>query len=186
MSWKKLAAALACSVALLAGHALVMAAPAETYPLKQGLHQWTAGTGKLMLVAGTYQDTTTFRRAYSFYFKEANDDAWNQVPVPDKNKLPQFTWNSAVGGETTLADGIVAARQDGIYFVVADKRVERNKSYVDKGDIFVTWYKFTQAGDDHPDDPPYAFKPAFTRTYPKTADTVDAILAREASLQPRK
>lgn len=49
------------------------------YPLSQGLHQWPAHGGKLILVKGSYQDIATYRHSYSFYFKTSNDDAWNQV-----------------------------------------------------------------------------------------------------------
>lgn len=182
MNWKHLSAALLCAAALLAGHA----GAAETYPMKQGLHQWPAAGGKLMLVVGTYQDTTAFRRTYSFYFKTAKDDAWNQVTLADKDGRPQATWNSADHGEFTLADGIVVAHPDGVYFVVADKPMAGNANYDDKRDASATWYKLTLADDEHPDDAPYQFKPAFKRAYPKTAQTVDAILAREATLQPHK
>lgn len=173
-------AALACACALLAGHVHA----ADGYPMKQGLHQWNAGGGKLMLVVGTYQDTVTFRRTYSFYFKEAKAEDWNQVPVQGRKGGPSFTWDSATGGEVTLADGVVAQRADAVYFIVADKRADRG--YYEKGDIFVTWNKLTLSDDAHPDEAPYQFKPVFTRKYPGSASTVDAILGRELTLQPRK
>lgn len=182
MSWKHIPAALVCALALLAGPVR----GADTYPLTQGLHQWPASGGKLMLVVGTYQDTTTFRHSYSFYFKTANDDAWNQVAVPAREGSPQFTWHSATHGEFTLADGVVVQRPDGVYFVVVDKPMTKGANYVDNRDASATWYKLTIADDDHPDDLPYQFKPVFKRSYPKSAQTVDAILAREATLQPRK
>lgn len=181
MSWKHISATLVCALTLLASpvHA------ADAYPLAQGLHQWPAGGGKLMLVVGTYQDTTSFHRSYSFYFKTVGDDAWNQVAVPE-NGGGQFTWNSGSHGEFTLSDAIAVQRPDGVYFVVADKRMAKGAGYADKRDVNVTWYKLILADDDHPDDVPYQFKPAFKRSYPQSAQTVEAILAREATLQPRK
>jgi hypothetical protein len=182
MRWKPISATLICALALLAGPVRA----ADVYPLAQGLHQWSASGGKLMLVVGTYQDTTTYRRSYAFYFKTAKDDAWNQVAVPASGSGEQFTWNSASHGEFTLADGIAVQRPDGVYFVVADKPMARDAGYADKRDVNVTWYKLTLADDDHPDDVPYQFKSAFRRSYPRSTQTVDAILAREAALQPRK
>lgn len=182
MSWKHTQAALAFSLALLAGSAQ----GAGIYPLTQGLHQWVTSGGKLILVVGTYQDSTAFHRSYSFYFKTANDDAWNQVAVPAKDGASQFTWNSASHGEFTLADGIVVQRADGVYFVVADKPMVKGANYADKRDASTTWYKLTLADDDHPDDVPYQFKPAFKHSYAQTTQTIDAILSREAALQPHK
>lgn len=182
MSWQPIAAALVCALTLLAGPAR----GAEAYPMTQGLHQWPASGGKLMLVVGTYQDATTFRHSYSFYFKTANDDAWNQVAVPVKNGGPQFIWNSATHGEFTLADSVTVPRPDGVYFVVVEKPMTKGTNYVDDRDASATWYKLTIADDEHPDDLPYQLKPVFKRSYPKSAQTVDAILAREATLQPHK
>ncbi|NGZ87440.1 hypothetical protein [Duganella aceris] len=183
MNWKALYAAALCSMTLYGGSAFAVA-PAEAIPMKQGLHQWPALKGKLILVVGTYQDTTSFRRSYNFYFKDGKDEAWNQVPVRNKAGRMQFEWDSASGAEVTLADGIISPRADAVYFIVADKRADQ--SYQEKGDITVTWYKLIESGDDMPDDPAYQFKPAFARTYPKSAATVEAILSKELSLQPHK
>jgi len=157
---------------------------AEAEPMKQGLHQWPALKGKLMLVVGTYQDAMHYRRSYSFYFKAANDDTWNQVAVIRKSGERAFPWESATGAEVTLADGIVVPRPEGIYFVVGDKRV--GKTYYDKGDITVTWNKLMIDGDDESGDSPYRLVPVFTRTYPRSALTVEAILGREAALKPAR
>ncbi len=182
MNWKTLSAIALCAIAFSSVPVLA-AGPAETVPMKQGLHQWPALKGKLMLVVGTYQDTTNFHRSYTFYFKDGKDEAWNQVPVRNKAGRAQFEWDSATGAEVTLADGVVASRPNGVYFVVADKHAEQ--AYQDKGDITVTWYKLSESDDDHPDDPAYQFKPEFTRAYPKSGMTVEAILAKELILQPR-
>jgi hypothetical protein len=168
----------------LCGSAAFAAVPAETIPMKQGLHQWPALKGKLILIVGSYQDTTSFRRSYNFYFKDGKDEAWNQVPVRNKTDRMQFEWDSASGAEVTLADGVISQRADAIYFIVADKRADQG--YQEKGDITVTWYKLIESGDDKPDDPAYQFKPEFVRTYPRSAATVEAILNKESSLQPHK
>lgn len=183
MSWKHFPAALACAFALLASpsHA------ADVYPLAQGLHQWPASGGKLFLVVGTYQDITAYRRSYTFYFKTPGDDAWNQVVAPsDVAGGQSFTWNSSTHGEFTFADGIVVQRPDGVYFVVVRKSLDGAASYADKQTASATWYKLTLSDDDHPDDAPYQFKAVFKRPYPRSAQSVDALLAREAALQPRK
>lgn len=161
-----------------------LAHAADVTPMHQGLHQWPALGGKLMLVVGTYQDTVTYRRSYTFYFKEPKDETWYQTPVFDKKGLPEFEWNSASGGETTLADGVVSTRPEGVYFITADKKVE--KGYAEKGDITVTWNKLVTDDKDHPDGPGYLFKPSFTRSYPKSALTVEAVLAREVKAEPGK
>jgi len=57
-------------------------------------------------------------------------------------------------------------------------------TYAERRDIVATWYKFTKSSDSY--DPPYMLKPVFKRDYPRTAQTVDDILAREVKLQPRK
>lgn len=157
----------------------------EAQLMKDGLHQWPAMGGKLMLVVSSYQDVMSFHRSYSFYFKEAKGEEWNEVAVIRKSGQRAFPWQNAVGGEVTLADGVVVPRPDGIYFVVGDKHV--GKSYYDKGDITVTWNKLMVEGDDKdPYASPYRLAPVFTRAYPKSALTVEAVLAREATLRPAK
>lgn len=157
---------------------------ADVTPMHQGLHQWPALGGKLMLVVGTYQDTSTYRRSYTFYFKEAKGDTWYQTPLFNKKGLPEFEWNSGTGGETTLADGVVAARPDGVYFITADKKADHG--YEEKGTITVTWNKLVTDDKDHPDGPAYLFKRGFTRSYTNTSLTVEAVLAREIKTGPSK
>jgi len=162
------------------------ASAAGPSPMAQGLHQWPALEGKLMLVVGTYQDVTSYRRSYSFYFKPAREEAWNQVPVIRKKGEAAFPWESASGGEVTIADGIVVPRAGAVYFVVADKRIGRDSSYDDKGDITATWNKLSEASDDETDGPAYRLQPVFARRYRNSALTVEAVLAREAKLKPAK
>lgn len=182
MNWKTAMAAM-LAVSTLYSTA-VAAAAAEVVPMKQGLHQWPALRGKLILVTGSYQDTTTFHRSYNFYYKDGKDEAWNQLPLLNNAGRMQLEWDSASGGEVTLADGVVTARSDAVYFIVADKRADQ--SYYEEGDITVTWYKLVEAGDELPDGPAYYFKPEFTRNYPKSATPIEAILNKEMALQPHK
>jgi hypothetical protein len=157
---------------------------ADVTPMHQGLHQWPALGGQLMLVLGTYQDTVAYRRSYTFYFKEAKHETWYQTPVFNKKGLPEVEWDSASGGEITLADAVVAARPDGIYFITADKKADQG--YAEKGDITVTWHKLVTDDKDYADGPGYLFKPGFTRSYPKSSLSVEAVLAREVQLAPKK
>jgi hypothetical protein len=182
MNFKKFFASIVCMISMQ--FALFPAASAELIPMKQGMHQWSVHDGKVMATVSTYQDSTTLRHSYNFYFVDPKEGIWNQVPLKNKAGRPQIQWDSAVGGEVTLADGVVSARKEGFYFIVADKQA--SQSYQDKGDITVTWYKLTESSDENPDDPPYQLKPDFIRSYPKSAVTVESVLTKELSLQPRK
>jgi hypothetical protein len=157
----------------------------DVFPMAQGLHEWKLPAGKVILVVGTYQDTTTFKRSYNFYFQAKNSEAWNQVPILRKPDDLQFTWSSASGGDVTLADGIVSAQASGVYFIRADKRADNG--WYEKGESVVTWFKFSEADNDHPDDPPYSLRPVFTRHYSKTLNlSVEDILNKESALKPVK
>lgn len=149
-------------------------------PMHQGIHEWPVAGGKVIAVVGTYQDTVTFRRNYSFYFKAKDQAEWNQVPLVRSPDDVEFSAESAGAGDNTIADGIVVAQGQNVYFVFADKRS-------DKGAITVTWYKFIASDNAHPDDPGYYFKPAFTRSYPKNSkQAVDELLFKESTLRPVK
>lgn len=183
MSYKDLMAAGLCALAFSGGIAHATA-PSESVPMTQGWHRWSALQGELILVVGSYQDTTNFHRSYTFYFKDNKDETWNQVPVRNKTGRLQFEWDSASGAEITLADGVISHRDHAVYFVVADRRADQG--YQARADTTVTWYKLIESGEDMPDDPAYQFKPIFTRTYPQSAAAVETILGRELSLQPHK
>lgn len=157
----------------------------ELFPMQQGLHEWNLSNGKMMLIVGTYQDSTTFKRSYSFYFRAKNDDAWNQVPLIKKSDDVAFTWTSTNGADVTLADGIVSFQGSNLYFIQAEKRA--NAGWHEKGDTTVTWFKFSDSDNEHPDDPPYAFKPIFSRNYTKLTNLkIDDILVKESTLKPTK
>jgi len=152
----------------------------EVFPMQQGLHEWPVPGGKVMVVVGTYQDTVTFRRSYNFYFKAKDQEAWNQVPLVRTADDIDFSPESAGAGDSTIADGIVVSQGSNVYFVYADKRPA-------KGATAVTWFKFIQSDNAHPDDPVYYFKPVFTRNYPKNSkQAIDDVLVKESTLKPVK
>ncbi|AVR97104.1 hypothetical protein [Pseudoduganella armeniaca] len=69
---------------ILAGSlALAAQASATVSSQQQGLHQWPALKGKLILINGTYQDTTTYKRSLTFYFESKPGGEWLHVPVVD-------------------------------------------------------------------------------------------------------
>ena len=70
--------ALACCMALGA-----VPAAASVTSQQQGLHQWPVLKGKLILVNGTYQDTTSYKRSLTFYFESKAGAEWLHVPVVD-------------------------------------------------------------------------------------------------------
>lgn len=164
-------------LAIAIAHGNAMAADTQ---LSQGVHQWPIKGGKLIAVVGTYQDTIAFRHSYNFFFKPDKDDEWNQVALIDESGARDYVWNSASGGEVTLAEGTVSVRPDGAYFIVASKRTPNG--YYDKSDITATWYKFDDSEDgEHRDDSPYRLKPVFKHTYPTSALSVENVLAKEAA-----
>jgi hypothetical protein len=157
----------------------------DVFPMQQGLHEWPAAGGKLILVVGTYQDTLSFRRSYGFYFKVKDQEEWNQVPLLRNGEGSDFAPVSASAGDVTMADGIVTSQGGNVYFIYADKRPA--KGINDKGDTIVTWFKFVESDNDHPDDPGYYLKPVFMRTYAKSGKLkIEDILTKESTLKPAK
>jgi hypothetical protein len=91
-----------------------------------------------------------------------------------------FAPESAGAGDDTIADGIVVAQGQNLYFVYADKRSG-------KGATTVTWYRFVTSDSAHPDDPGYYFRPVFTRNYARNSkQTIDDVLVKESTLKPVK
>jgi hypothetical protein len=164
--------------------ALPLAFAKDVSPMRQGVHEWSSPSGKLILVVGSYQDTVQFRRSYSFYFQAKGDDTWNQVPIMGNADGMQFSWNSAHGADVTLADGVVVQRKEGTYFIVASKRSD--KGYHDTGTATATWYKFVEADGSNPDVPAYALQPVFTRAYPMVKEGIEPVLTKETTLKPAR
>jgi hypothetical protein len=179
---KKNMVALACMLALAAGTTIVSTSSVQAATItssKQGLQQWSVLNGKLMLVAGTYQDTTSYKRSLTFFFEEKAGGAWLHVPVIESEADHTLTWFSVSAGETTVADAIVTTQGDGIYLIIAEKKG-------DKSSITATWYKFSAAGADFPDGPAYLFKSIASNAYPKTRLTVEDVLKKETGLKAKK
>ena len=147
---------------------------------QQGMHQWKALDGKLILINGTYQDSTTYKRSVSFYFESKAGVEWLHVPVVDSPTEQALTWFSISHGEQTVADAAVVARADGVQLVIAETRPGA------RAPISVRWYQLAEAGDDNPDGPAYAFKKMSATSYPANAKlTVEQVLKKEVSASRR-
>lgn len=163
--------ALACCMALGA-----VPAAASVTSQQQGLHQWPVLKGKLILVNGAYQDTTSYKRSLTFYFESKAGAEWLHVPVVDSASEQALTWFSISRGEQTVADAAVVARADGVELVVAETRPGA------RAPIAVRRYRLSEAGDDHPDGPAYFFKKMSGSSYPASAKlTVEQVLKKEVS-----
>lgn len=174
--------ALLCALALSAAFGTCAASPVQAATIAsttQGLQQWPAFNGKLALVAGTYQDTTSHKRSLTFFFEEKAGGAWLHVPVIESAADHTLTWFSISSGETTVADAVVTTQGDGIYLIIAEKKGDRSG-------ITATWYRFSAAGDDFPDGPAYVFKSIASKPYPASRLTVEDVLKKEAGLKIRK
>jgi hypothetical protein len=148
---------------------------------QQGLHQWPALDGKLILVNGTYQDTSTYKRSLTFYFQSKADAEWLHVPLIDSDGAPVFTWFSISQGEQTVADAAVVARAGGVELVVAETRPGM------AAPITVRTYRLAEAGDDMPDGPAYYFKKISATRYPASATlTVEQVLKKEVTSRSKK
>jgi hypothetical protein len=72
------------SSVVMAFHSGVNAAPAVGVSVssqQQGMHQWQLPKGKLILINGSYQDVTTYKRSLTFYFEDKPGAAWLHVPL---------------------------------------------------------------------------------------------------------
>lgn len=174
--------ALLCTLALSAAFSICAAPAVQAATIAsttQGLQQWPAFDGKLVLVAGTYEGTTSHKRSLTFFFEEKAGGAWLHVPVIESAADHTLTWFSISSGETTVADAVVTTQDDGIYLIVAEKKA-------DKSGMTATRYRFSAAGDDFPDGPAYVFKSIASRPYPASRLTVEDVLKREAGLKIKK
>jgi hypothetical protein len=143
---------------------------------QQGLHQWPALKGKLILINGTYQDTTTYKRSLTFYFESKPGAAWLHVPVIDSASEPELTWFSISQGEQTVADAAVVARGDSVELVVAETKPGKTAPVV------VRRYRLAESDDDNPDGPAYYFKKLSATSLPaKAGQTVERVLKKEVS-----
>lgn len=174
-------------VLLIGSHAFAATdgAVKETWPMRQGMHEYKVPGGKLLMTVSTYQDTTTFRRNYHFFYVTQNSPVWNQVPVVKQGDELDFAPASASGGDVTLEDWLVVPRGTAWYVVRAVKHTDKGAH--EKAEIKATWYKFVEAPDDAVEGPAYAIRPVFVRAYNASAKiTVDAVLRKESTLEPSK
>lgn len=174
---------LLASCVALAAHGGVSAAPgaAIVSSQQQGLHQWPVLKGKLVLVNGTYQDTTTYKRSLTFYFESKPGAEWLHVPVIDSPTEQDMTWFSISQGEQTVADAAVVARGETVELVIAETKPGKSAP------IAVRWYRLAESDDDNPDGPGYFFKKTAATSYPAKAKlTVEQVLKKETSSRSSK
>jgi hypothetical protein len=84
-------------------------AGASVSSLQQGMHQWPALKGRLILINGTYQDILKYKRSLTFYFESKPGEDWLHVPVITSDTDQDLTWFSISQGEQTVADAVVVA-----------------------------------------------------------------------------
>lgn len=155
------------------------AADAVVRSTQQGLHSWKIQSGKLFMVAGTYQDTVTYRRSMSFYFQSDGDSEWQQVPIAESRVKLTTDWTSASRGETTLRDAVLVPRGKVVYLVIASRMVDRPT-------IAVSRYKFALDSDDFPDGPSALFIPLSTTSYQlANVKSIEAVLDKEVTALPK-
>jgi hypothetical protein len=146
---------------------------------QQGLHSWKLQSGKLFMVASTYQDTVTYRRSMSFYYQSSGQSEWQQVPIVESQVDLTTAWTSASRDETTLRDAVVVPRGKNVYLVIANR-------LVDKPTIAVSRYKFALDSDDFPDGPSALFVPLSTASYQlANVKSIEAVLDKEMSALPK-
>jgi hypothetical protein len=170
------------TVALAACMAFVApGAGASVSSQQQGMHQWPALKGRLILINGTYQDILKYERSLTFYFESKPGADWLHVPVITSDTDHALTWFSASVGEQTLADAVVVAVPGGVELVVASTRPG------DPEPITVRWYRLTEYSDENPYGPAYYFKKISTASYPASARlTVEQVLSKEVAAKSKK
>lgn len=162
------------------------AAPATGGPglstLQQGMHQWQVKGGKLILITGTYQDVTTYKRSLTFYLESKPGDDWLHVPVITSETDQDTTWFSISQGEQTVADALVVPRAGTVELVVAE-----TKAGTGPGPVSVRWYRLAEYSDENPYGPAYYFKKTSTASYPASAKlTVEQVLSKEVAAKSKK
>ncbi|GAB3375833.1 hypothetical protein [Massilia agri] len=151
----------------------IAASDAVVRTTQQGMHSWKTAAGRLFMVAGTYQDTTAYRRSVSFCFQENDQGDWLQVPIVESKVDLTNEWTTASLGETTLRDAAVVPLGKDVYLIIANR-------HTDSPTIVVKRYRLSAAGNDYPDGPAMLFVPVSTATYQVAKlKSVEAVLDRE-------
>lgn len=148
---------------------------------QQGMHQWQLPKGELILINGSYQDVTTYKRSLTFYFESKPGEEWLHVPITDGNARHALTWFSLSQGEQTVADAMVVTRANRVELVIAETRPRV------AAPIAVHWYRFTEAGDEDTDGPAYSFKKVSATSYSTNKRlTVEQVLKQEVAARLKK
>ncbi|WP_296953072.1 hypothetical protein [uncultured Massilia sp.] len=148
---------------------------------QQGIHQWQVADGKLILVTGTYQDVTTYKRSLTFYLEAKPGEPWMHVPVVNGDTDQDLTWFSISQGEQTVADAVVVPRAGTVDLVVAETKPGARAA------VAVRWYRLAAYSDENPDGPAHYFKKTSSSSYPASARlTVEQVLKKEVASKPQK
>jgi hypothetical protein len=172
-----LAIAVAISSAATAPAHAKPSAPQIVPSTKQGMQKFPQFGGSLILIAGTYQDVTTYNRSLTFYFVDKEGGAWNHVPIYDVEVGNTLTWTSISSGETTTADAILVINNDAAYLITAERPA--------KGPINATWFKLNEADGNTNDGPAHQFNKIVTHTHVRSK-SIEDVLKAEANLKPSK
>ena len=144
---------------------------------KQGIQKFPQFGGNLILIAGSYQDVTTYNRSLTFYFTEKDTATWNHVPIYDVEVGNTLTWTSISSGETTTADAVLIINNDAAYLVIAERPA--------KGQIIATWFKLIEADGNTNDGPAHQFVKIGTHTHARSK-SIEEVLKAESILKPNK
>lgn len=147
--------------------------------MQQGLHQWSIGSGQLILIAGTDEDTTRYKRSFTFYFRETARGNWLHVPIIEGPVDFAKTWYTASRGESTLADTVVIVKGNVVRLVIVSLKTSGMSVDVDE-------YNFVQEDPQYPDGPAYLFKKTARNSLPvRNEQTVSGILEQEVRRMKR-
>lgn len=148
---------------------------------EQGMHQWRVKGGKLILITGTYQDVTTYKRSLTFYLESKPGEDWMHVPVITSETDQAMTWLSISQGEQTVADAVVVPRAGSVELLVAETKPGGPAA------VTVRWYRLAEYSDENPYGPAYYFKKTSTASYPASARlTVEQVLSKEVAAKSKK
>jgi hypothetical protein len=165
----------------IAATSTVSAGGASITSREQGMHQFQVPKGKLILINGTYQDVTTYKRSLTFYFESKPGADWLQVPVITSETDQDLTWFSISQGEQTVADAVVVPRGGTVELVVAETKPDGPAA------VAVRWYRLAEYDDEHPYGPGHYFKKISTSRYPASAKlTVEQVLKKEVTSRLNK
>lgn len=152
--------------------------PAQIIPsTKQGMQKFAQPGGNLVMIAGSYQDVTTYKRSLTFYFVDKTSTDWDHVPIYDVEVGNTLTWFSISTGETTTADAVLALYGDAAYLIIAERPA--------KGQINATWFKLIEADGNSNDGPAHQFVKIATHVHPRTK-SIEDVLKAESLLKPSK